>query len=187
MDSLGQLIGVNITNSGSGYTSPPYVSIEDPCGNGGGAFATAVIGIGTIAQVIIDEPGNGYQNAGGSNPCTTNPIDSSGSEVIGYVVGVNILRTGVGYTSEDVITDSACTNDIEIYPIVDSNGSITGTNIVNPGTAVRVFPELTINSETGEGAVLQPILSFKPVESVTIETDKNKVEKVVLCAEDHGV
>jgi hypothetical protein len=49
-----------------------------------------------------------------------------------------------------------------------------------------VLPQLAINTENGEGAVLQPILNFKPVETYSIETDMNKIEKVVLCAEDHG-
>ena len=141
---------------------------------------------------MLFRSGSGYLNATtgtGStttSPCNINPIDKTGSEILGYIVGVNIIKTGIGYTSTDLITDIACNSDVEIYPTVDQDGRIIGTNIVNPGSAIRVFPQLAINTENGEGAVLQPILNFKPVETYSIETDMNKIEKVVLCAEDHG-
>ena len=187
VDALGQLMGINLQNSGTGYASPPYVSIQDPCGNGTGAFASAIISNGQVASVVVESPGSGYL---GPTPtttaCNTNPVDESGSDVIGTIVGVNILNTGVGYASTNLITDTACTSDVEIYPIVDPNGRIIGTNIINPGSAIRVFPQLTINTQNGEGAVLQPILSFNSVKPVSIETNMNKINKVVLCAEDHA-
>jgi hypothetical protein len=189
VDALGQVAGVNLTNFGSGYTSAPYISIVDACENGSGAQATVGIGsTGQVTSVTMDSPGWGYVGPSTStDPCLTNPIDESGSDVIGFIVGVKIVRPGVDYTSSDLITNVTCNSDVEIYPVVDSFGRIIGTNIVNPGTAIRVFPELLINSENGEGAILQPILSFKPLEPVGIETNQFKVKKVVLCAEDHNV
>jgi hypothetical protein len=209
VDALGQVAGVNLTNFGSGYTSAPYISIVDACENGSGAQASTVINEnGQVSQVIMDSSGIGYLGPNTNtetgigigagtdtgtgtgtilDPCNINPVDESGSEVIGFIVGVKIVRPGVEYTSEDLITNVTCNSDVKIYPIVDSIGRIVGTNIVNPGTAIRVFPELLINSENGEGAILQPILSFKPIETVGIETNQSKVKKVVLCAEDHNV
>jgi hypothetical protein len=186
VDALGQLMGINIQNSGTGYAAPPYVSIQDPCGNGTGAVASANISSGIVTSITIENPGSGYLGPSSiTTPCTTNPVDESGSDVVGFIVGVNIINTGIGYASTDLITDIACNSDVEIYPIVDPSGRIIGTNIVNPGSAIRVFPELSINTEDGEGAILQPILNFKPVEPVSIETNMNKINKVVLCAEDH--
>jgi hypothetical protein len=186
VDALGQVMGINILNGGTGYSNPPYVTILDPCNNGTGAQATAVIDDnGSVIDVIIDNPGSGYLNGGG-NPCTSNPVDENGSEIVGYISKVNIIKTGVGYTSGDSIFDTACTNDIEIYPVVDSEGRIIDVNIVNPGTSVRVFPQLEINTPDGEGAVLQPILKFNPVDSEVTETNK-QVQKVILCAEDHDI
>lgn len=187
VDSLGQLMGINIQNGGTGYSTPPYVSIEDPCGNGTGAIATANIENGQVVSVTVINTGSGYLGPSSiTSPCTTNPVDESGSSVVGYIVGVNILSTGVGYSSSDLITDSVCASDVEIYPITDSDGRIVDVNIVNPGTAIRVYPNLTINTDNGEGAVLQPILKFKPVDPSSVEIDMTKVKKVVLCAEDHG-
>ena len=193
VDALGQLMGINIQNFGTGYSTPPYVSIEDPCGNGTGAVATANVTDGQVTSVTIENPGSGYLGPSSnigigtgtiSTPCNTNPVDESGSDVVGYIVGVNIINTGVGYVSTNLITDIACNSDVEIYPIIDPSGRIVGTNIVNPGSAIRVFPELSINTEDGEGAVLQPILNFKPVEPYI--PIKGATKKVILCAEDHG-
>jgi hypothetical protein len=187
VDALGQIMGINIQNSGTGYSTPPYVSVQDPCNNGSGAVATANVTDGQVTSVTIVSPGSGYLGPSSiTTPCTTNPVDQSGSDVIGYIVGVNILNTGVGYASTDLITDIACNSDVQIYPTVDQDGRIIGTKIVNPGSAIRVFPELAINTQDGEGAILQPILNFKPVEPVSVETNMNKINKVVLCAEDHG-
>lgn len=189
IDSFNQLIGVNIINPGSGYSQAPYVSIQDACNNGLGAQASAVVGSGgTVTQVIVTNPGSGYLGPikTDKDPCDVNPITSSGSEVVGSIVGVSIIRGGVGYKSTDVITNITCSSDVEIYPVVDDRGRIVDVNIVNPGTAIRILPELSINTEDGEGAILKPILSFKPIEPVTPETNREKVQRVVLCVENHG-
>jgi hypothetical protein len=189
IDSFNQLIGVNIINPGSGYSQAPYVSIQDACNNGLGAQATATVGSGgTITQVIVTNPGSGYLGPikTDKDPCDVNPVTSSGSEVVGSIVGVAIIRNGIGYKPTDVITNITCSSDVEIYPVVDDRGRIIDVNIVNPGTAIRVLPELSINTESGEGAILKPILSFKPIEPVTSETNREKVQRVILCAENHG-
>jgi hypothetical protein len=184
IDALGQLMGINIQNSGTGYSTPPYVSVQDPCGNGTGAVATTNISDGQVTSVTVENPGSGYLGPSSiTTPCTTNPIDESGSDVVGFIVGINIINTGVGYASTNLITDIACNSDVQIYPIVDPSGRIIGTNIVNPGSAIRVFPELSINTQDGEGAVLQPILNFKPVEFYM--PSEGNIKKVVLCAEEH--
>ena len=187
VDSLGQLMGINMTDFGIGYSQAPYVSIEDPCGNGSGAVATANIDSnGSVSSVTINNPGSGYLGVESDSPCTTDPIDQSGSSVIGYIVGVNIIKTGIGYGTTDLITDSVCASDVEIYPVTDPEGRIVSVNIVNPGSAIRVYPRLTINTEDGEGAILEPILNFTPIKTSSVETNMSKIKKVVLCAEDHG-
>jgi hypothetical protein len=143
---------------------------------------------GTVAQVIVTNPGSGYLGPinDGTSPCNVNPVTSTGSEVLGFVVGVSIIRPGIGYATTDKIYDTKCVNDIEMYPVVDNLGKIIDVNITNPGSAVRVFPELAINTQNGEGAILKPILSFKPIEPVEPETDRKKIQTVILCAENHG-
>jgi hypothetical protein len=44
VNSIGEIIGINIVTPGKGYSSPPVISINDACGTGTGAYGTAVIG-----------------------------------------------------------------------------------------------------------------------------------------------
>jgi hypothetical protein len=106
VSSLGQIIGVDITNFGKGYTSAPLVKFYDSCGKGSGAVGRAIIGNvavqtttttttnGTTANtgvstttpgvtsVVIEDPGSGYLPApdgslGGDGRTLTDPIKST--------------------------------------------------------------------------------------------------------------
>ena len=44
VSAVGDILGVDITNAGSGYTKKPFLSLEDDCGKGVGASAVAVLG-----------------------------------------------------------------------------------------------------------------------------------------------
>lgn len=203
IDSLGGILGVNLTNPGSGYSSPPYLKFVDDCKNGKGARGFTVLDEeGKISEVVITDSGSGYltgtQDLQSSqdtqdtqdtqesiDPCASNPIDSSGSSVVGFIVDVYIVNTGLGYTENDLIYDDECDNGVVIYPEVDDDGRIIGTKIFNSGS-VRLSPNLQINSETGAGAILIPVLKFNPIQKVEKEEDSSKVKQVILCAEDHG-
>jgi hypothetical protein len=68
ISATGDILGVDLTSFGSGYTSPPIVNFIDNCGQGNGARATAILGTGTgdtgtsdqVIAVIMDNPGFGY-------------------------------------------------------------------------------------------------------------------------------
>ena len=75
VSAVGEIMGVDIISTGSGYTSAPFVKFADPCGKGRGAFGRAVLGTangGTgddsngsngsngVIAVIMDETGTGY-------------------------------------------------------------------------------------------------------------------------------
>ena len=44
VDTLGQVIGIDIVNPGRGYSKAPFVSVVDECGIGNGVVAEAIIG-----------------------------------------------------------------------------------------------------------------------------------------------
>ena len=300
VDAIGQVLGINILNPGSGYTTAPFVSIDDPCNIGRGARAEAVLGpSGGVNYVRIISPGSNYlgpkdtseslgpqgpqgpqgtgpqgaqgpqgtgpqgaqgaQGAQGTGiqgaqgfgntvtpvttigdgsllvpqignqpggvipsnlvndyinqvisgsdiggpiePCLINPLGEDGSEYVAFIQDVIILNTGIGYKETDLIYNIYCDSDVEIYPIVDDSGRIVDTRIVNPGSAIRVVPELRINTDNrsndifdsqqvgdsvGQGAVIIPILGFNKVRLPEVETDVRKIKKVILCAENHG-
>ena len=75
VSAVGEILGVDITSSGSGYTSAPFVRFVDGCGKGRGAVGRAVIGrvnslngtpTGTdgntngVTDVIMDNTGFDY-------------------------------------------------------------------------------------------------------------------------------
>lgn len=186
VNSMGQILGVNLLNSGSGYITSPYINFNDPCAKGSGAQAYTVINDqGQVSQVVITDPGSGYLGPSTyTTPCQTNPITENGSEIVGTIAEVVVIEPGFGYTNSDFINDISCPNDVELIPETDDEGRIISIKIINPGSAIRVFPELQINSENGQGAVLLPVLKFKTDLSY-VESDPNKVNKVVYCAEDH--
>lgn len=210
VNSLGQIIGVNLLSGGVGYDSNPLISFDDPCNLGSGVKAVSRINSsGEVEKIIITDPGLNYLGSQSQldiesntasqldieskTACDVNPVTENGSEVFGTIDEVIVVEPGFGYTNSDKISDSSCNTDIDLVANVDDEGRIISATIRNPGTAIRVFPELQINSENGQGAVLLPVLKFnnKPSDPTSVkdfafvETDTTKVNKVVLCGEDN--
>jgi len=135
----GSIIGVQLTNPGYGYQFPPFVEITDECGQGYGAVARSVLNDdGTIKYIYIASDGENY------------PINE---EIPYFIDEVVVEESGNDYTKNDTVTDENGNEfAFELY-----NGSITKiTPINNP---VSDLPVLTVNSSTGSGAVLRPILT----------------------------
>lgn len=77
-----------------------------------------------------------------------------------YVRGVVIANSGSGYTEDDTL---------ENFELEVIDGRITNINVVNP-ISYDDLPDLNINSETGVGAILRPIMSkFTPLQGEVIE------------------
>lgn len=210
VDVLGQVMGINLTDPGESYGTAPYVSVDDSCDSGTGATAYTIIDSnGQVTDIVVNSPGSGYigpNDLGGPNPndvvkninnldltntsaggnlCSIDPIDQDGKPLVGFVKKIIILNTGVGYSEDDLIFSETCGVDIDIRPKVDPDGRIVGVTIINPGTAIRIFPSLSINTGNGFGAILLPVLGFTDPKEPTVETNRQIVQKVVLCAEDH--
>lgn len=146
VDSLGQIMGYAISSSGANYTSPPFVSIDSGCSGSGGAVAVANINSdGNVTSIEPIRVGKGY---------------TGGSNFVGIITSVKIDNTGIGYTSGDTITSEG--TDILIKPKLDDDGRIYSLDIVNPGSSITTYPILTINTQSGSGAILRPVLSFTP-------------------------
>ena len=87
---------------------------------------------------------------------------------------------GENYASNDTVTDNFGNN----YPIQVSNGMIVkvtpSANITTQINTVTVndLPVLTVNSKTGVGAVLRPILDISNVNPAEFQ---GEVKKVIDC------
>ena len=102
--------GVELVNSGYGYTTTPSVVFVG--GGGSGAAATATIADGVVGIVSITSGGSGYEIAPSvtfSSP-TGSGVTASGVSYIdsaGIVTSIRIIDGGFGYTSEPTITLSS--------------------------------------------------------------------------------
>ena len=154
IERVGSIIGVEMTNRGSGYTEPPLVAFTDSCDKGYGAYGQAIIDynqnsptFGQVVAVTITAQGEDY------------PV---GEEEDLYVKEVIIEQPGEGYVEGDII------GEFEICG-VDSLGGITC--VKKPDSPYRDLPRINFN--VGTGAVLRPVM--------TTEIPQTKVVEVIDC------
>ena len=162
------LMGVKITNPGSKYEREPMVSFTDPCNQGYGGYGRAVIDkninsptYGHLIDVIIISEGENYPTSGyvveGADGDTPDPfIDhiicdepGSGYDIDDFIEGV------------DPITGEIIPNEDFIITITPDTGEIVSVTLTAAGANKRyaAFPQLNINTTTGVGAILRPIMS----------------------------
>jgi hypothetical protein len=94
----GRVVGINITNAGSGYTSAPSVELE--VGSGAIAYAN-VDANGAITSITVANGGSGYSAAPrvfisgtGSGATATASVNASGQ-----ITGVTVTNGGSEYES----------------------------------------------------------------------------------------
>ena len=182
----GSIIGAILTSGGSGYTSPPFISIKDNCGKGYGAVAETVIKNGKVTAVLITSDGEGYTL--GNQPrdsdiipdttpvgTDTTPVGTDTTPVgtdttpVGTdtapvqppeqnptITDVIIINPGYNYQPEDIITD----NFGNTYDVVINNGSISSITPINI-TDITDLPIIRVVSKTGSGAKLKPVFGFR--------------------------
>lgn len=188
VNKVGNVIGAQVLDGGFGYTQAPYVTIQDACGNGKGGKGTAILGPnGTIVKIVIDFEGYGYYNDfkevktifGDIEDDSINDGSNSGEEeVIGFIDDVIIDGGGISYDEDDTI-EIVPDEGAEIEPVI-INGHIVDVNIVNGGQGFTSIPTITINSKTGIGAELTPVLGFKPIDQAD-PIDPGKIVTVIDC------
>ena len=177
VNEVGQVVGVNMTDFGSGYAKKPFVTISDSCDNGRGATGTAVVEDGKVTNIIITNTGGGYL---GPETATS---DNEGEEVVGEIVGIDVINTGKGYDEDSLIVSGCGT----LKPQLDQEGRIVGADIVQSDIGCKVLPKLQINSATGFGAVIRPVMKFRKREeySKTVNIPQSAVLKVVDCVSSY--
>jgi len=142
--TTGSILGVDIKYPGEGYTSEPLVSFVDNCDQGYGAYGRATIDkdpnsptFGQITGVLMLSEGKNYP---------------TGEQVDVFVEKIVVENGGSGYKLNDEI------KDFEICG-VDENGTIT--KVCTNDKAYRSTPSLNINTITGSGAILTPVMTTR--------------------------
>ena len=140
----GSIIGVDIKYPGEGYTSEPLVSFVDRCDQGYGAFGRATIDkdpnsptFGQLTGILMISEGLNYP---------------TGEEVDVFVDRIEVEDGGSGYSLDDKI------EEFEICG-VDENGAIT--KVCTNDKAYRTLPPANVESITGSGAILTPVMTTR--------------------------
>ena len=170
VDHLGHLIGINLDNGGSGYTTPPFVAIIDACDHGQGASAYSEINNeGEVVRIIIVNTGNGYDNqpTGGTEfDDVVEDTDVVSGVISDYNIcleGFEIISTGIGYSPTDEITITPNIPNLEVSVSMNDQGQIIEMQILDSVCGITEMPDIDINSLTGAGIEVRPILSFNRI------------------------
>ena len=140
------IVGVEIQDPGSGYITPPIITFTDACDKGYGAYGRANINSqGQVTSVSIISRGENYPTEG----LIEDPL---------YIEDIVIENPGSGYSEGD---------STQGVKLTIRDGQIVDTEIENFG--YNGLPDLNINSNTGFGAVLRPIMAVVPPQREVIQ------------------
>ena len=169
-----RIFSVEVLNGGSGYNeTDTNISIIDNTGNGSGADVRAIVKDGVITDAVILSTGSGYCLNSTLTP-TSDPDSTTnvgvGTNVVGIVKDVYIVTPGINYDPEDtisIITEDVNGNidDSTSIPITTTpSGCIAVVDFPNNvNTEFGSIPTLVVNTKTGVGANIIPIMTFKPL------------------------
>ena len=167
----GSVIGAKVTDGGSGYRFPPFVEIIDNANQGYGAVARAIIKDGKVDSIYIVSEGENY--APGDLYDNSEP-DPDVLKSKDYIIDkILIVNPGKNYNEDDdnIVKDQF---DNE-YSVQIDNGSIINVEPINKTVTVNDLPEIQIDSDTGSGAILRPILDIIPSDF------QGEVQQVIDC------
>ena len=144
------IAGIRVTNGGSGYVTAPKVNI---IGGGVNAQATAFLSGGSVARIVISNPGSGYSS---TNPPVITFSGGSGSgataeAMVGGVSSISVTNAGSGYLIPPEVVISAGAG-AEVSPItINASGGIKSINLSSRGSDYGVAPTVQITDSSGSG------------------------------------
>ena len=165
------VIGAIVTSGGSGYTNPPFITLDDNTNKGYGFSGKTILKGDKVVGVIVNSPGENYQvgnqpissdipgtggSTGGTGGATGGTGGTTGETDLITISTVFIENPGFNYQESDVVTD----NFGNQYNMVIDNGSIVSVEPINI-KEVTDLPYIKIISKTGSGARLKPIFGFR--------------------------
>ena len=165
--NTGYVRQVFLNNDGSGFTSPPVITFEDPLDNAGTTatavgILTTVGGITSLKEIVLTNAGAGYttvpniliQGGGGTGAaatCSINPaivgVGSTG------VVSITVDTAGSGYPIAPTVTIARPDAGATATATVGASGTITEFTITSGGEAYVAAPTVTISQPNRSGSI----------------------------------
>jgi hypothetical protein len=156
--------GVEIANSGFGYTVAPKVVFVG--GGGSGAEASAVIANGVVGIITITNGGSGYVNPPNIT-FNSSPLGETAKAIAiltnGSVSGIRILDGGFGYSQPPIISDPIISID---PPTFIGTGSYIINEVVQGSMSNTTAIVKSWNSISNELQVSNLTGSFLPGEII---------------------
>jgi len=165
--NTGYIRKIFLNNDGSGFTSTPVITFEDPIDDTG-TTATAVGvmttkgGVTSIKEIVLTNAGAGYttspniliQGGGGTGAaatCSINPaivgVGSTG------VVSLTVDTAGSGYPIAPTVTIQRPDTGATATVTVGASGTITSFSITDPGSQYFSAPTVTITPPNRSGSI----------------------------------
>ncbi len=164
------VVGVVMTNSGQEYL--PNSTETDLDGNVKEILpdpnATNYDGeqsyVTSLGDVVVQNAGFGYSD-GDTATVSDGSIDSAGDTLLSDAAG--LTDGAIGDTIGDRISDTVQKPGEAQVELDIQNGFIVGARVTNGGFGFSKLPNITINSDTGTGAKLSPVLNFTKVDDAS--------------------
>lgn len=150
LSNVGSVLGVNVTDGGLGYATPPAVSFSG--GGGSGAQAVATVSGGSVTGITITNGGTGYTSLptvtiGPPNGVTPATATTTAANIVtpgGALTGfATIGAAGSGYTFAPTITITGGGGTGGFATATVVNGSIAQISL-SGGSGYTSPPTLTI-------------------------------------------
>jgi hypothetical protein len=160
----GVITSITVTVNGSGYSEPPTVVIT---GDGVDASAEANI-VGDVTDIIITEPGRGYQTTpliqivgGGGSGAQATAVRT------GSVKSLTVVDGGSGWVGTPDLEFTGGGGLGATAEVTSMDTIIDEISISDPGENYTSNPALAVNGGGGSGAILRPRINGT-VQTVTI-------------------
>ncbi len=183
---VGNVLSLNVTNGGTGYSNA--IGVATIGGSGTNLTVDTTIAIPTFT---LTTAGTGYSVA--TNVATTGgggtglTVDITSVSATGQIQGIRINSSGLGYAAAAVITITGGSGTAEITLTTLSNGVISSLAVNNGGSGYVVGDNITVNAgnvdATAQVASINEVAYFLPPSNLhrigtVIYKDEKEIERV---------
>jgi len=147
-----QVAELTLTNPGSGYTSPPTVSITGGGGTGATGFARTTAAIASIAVIFGGYNYTSVPNVTINNGGAGRGATATATVTDGKVTAITLTNPGSGYDQHPTIGFSGGGGYGAVARATMGAGPITKLLVAWPGSGYTSNPTVTITGGGGSGA-----------------------------------